>query len=236
MKKSHVAEAPIQRQKENEHRVGHDYWAVSKSGPAVGTQLRALLDQFLTHLLNFRGCTERTVESYRKDAEAFIGFLNSEGITTVEGVERQHAHRFAARLAHLSPATICRRIYALRSWFGYMVNMGLLQTNPVASVELPKRKSRLPKVPTKEQCDALLAACQTPREEAIVTLLLIAGLRKSELLGLNVDDVGAHYGQIRVMGKGRKERMIPLCDFAKGAVRRYLAQRDADGRAWTVPE
>ncbi len=204
---------------------------LSGSSPAVGTQLSALLDQFLTHMRDFRDCAQRTVESYNKDADSFINFLRSEGVTTAEQVQRAHVHRYAAELGHLAPATIRRRIYSLRSWFSYLADVGVLQTNPVASVQLPKRRPRLPRVPTEEQCAALLMACETPQEEVMVSLLLMAGLRKSELLGLSVDDVGATCQQLRVLGKGRRERVVPLCGFAKGALQRYLAQRDADGRA-----
>jgi len=207
-----------------------------KTDPAVGTQLPALLGQFLTHMRDFRDCAQRTVESYHQDADSFINFLRSEGVTTAEQVQRDHVHRYAAGLGHLAPATIRRRVYSLRSWFGHLVDVGILQSNPIASVQLPKRRPRLPKVPTEQQCDILLAACQTPREEAIIALLLMAGLRKSELLGLDVSDVSTGCEQLRVMGKGRKERIIPLCDFAQQVLRRHLEQHDNEGPALIANE
>ena len=158
MSETHVARASIQHPYGNEHSVAGDSRMPSGSSPAVGTQLSALLDQFLTHLRDFRDCAERTIESYREDADSFINLLRSEGLTTAEQVQRDHVHRYAAGLGHLAPATIRRRVYSLRSWFGHMVDVGILQTNPIASVQLPKRRPRLPKVPTEEQCDALLGS------------------------------------------------------------------------------
>ncbi len=199
---------------------------ITRTEVPIGFNLVPLLDQFLTHLRDYRDCSERTVEAYRKDGEAFVEFLRSEGVTTLETVERHHAHRFAARLSHLAPATIRRKVYALRSWFGYLVDIGVLEANPVASVELPKRRPNPPKVPTKCQCNALLSVCETPTQKLIIALLLLAGLRKSELLGLNMEDVSPGHDQIRVQGKGRKERAIPLCKFAEQVVSQYLNGRE----------
>ncbi len=207
---------------------------ITRAEVPLGFNLAPLLDQFLTHLRDYRDCSERTVEAYRKDGEAFVEFLRSEGVATVETIQRHHAHRFAARLSHLAPATIRRKVYALRSWFGYLVDVGLVEANPMASVELPKRRPNPPKVPTKCQCNALLSVCETPTQKLIIALLLLAGLRKSELLGLNIEDVSAAHDQIRVEGKGRKERVVPLCAFAQQAVQRYLAQRTASGAALVV--
>lgn len=196
--------------------------------------LRPLLEQFLVHLHDYRGCSPRTVEAYGTDAERFVDFLHREGVYRVEDVGRQHAHRFAAELAHLAPASIRRKVYALRSWFGHLVDVGLLQTNPVASVQVPKRREALPNVPTKEQCDALLGACRTPREKLIVTLMLLAGLRKNEVLSLNVEDVSADLDQIRVTGKGRRQRVVPLCPALQQALRTYLGERESTTPALIV--
>ena len=194
------------------------------AGGAKGTDLNACLAQFLTHLQDFRGCTERTVIAYELDGKAFIRFLREEGITTVEAVEQRHAHRYSAQLAHLAPPSIRRRVYALRSWFGHLADLGLVGHNPVASVQLPKRPMQLPRVPTMDQCDALLRCCRTEREHLVVGLMLMAGLRKSELLGLNIGDVSAGCEQLRVEGKGRRERVVPLCGRLQAALRASLQQ------------
>jgi len=203
-------------------------------GPAGN--LQPLLQQFLVHLHDYRGCSPRTVAAYRQDAERFIDFLHGEGVYRAEDVQRQHAHRFAAELAHLAPASIRRKIYALRSWFGHLVDMGLLQTNVIASVQVPKQRQALPNVPTKEQCDALLAACRTPKEKLVVMLMLLAGLRKSEVLSLNVDDISADLDQIRVDGKGRRQRVVPLCRALQAALRSYLEGRESATPALIVNE
>ena len=199
-------------------------------GPALsppGTDLRASLQQFLTHLADYRDCSPRTVKAYEQDALLFIRFLEEEGVACVEQVLPQHVHRYASRLAHLAPASIRRRAYALRGWFRHLVDVGMIARNPVAALELPKRRVVFPKVPSLEQCGALLTVCRTDRERVVISLMLMAGLRRAEVLGLNVEDISAGYEQIRVMGKGRRERVVPLCRAAQAAVLGYVQKREA---------
>ena len=84
-----------------------------------------------------------------------------------------------------------------------------------------------PRVPTDQECEAILGAAWTPREKAIIGLMLMGGLRRGEVLGLNVEDVSADYAQILVRGKGSKERMVPLCPALRGLLIAHLEGRGA---------
>ncbi len=192
---------------------------------STGTALHSALRQYLTHLADYRDCSPRTVKAYEQDALLLIRFLEEEGVACVEQVLPQHVHRYAGQLAHLAPASIRRRAYALRGWFRYLLDLGIITRNPVAGLELPKRRVVFPKVPSLEQCGALLAACRNDRERLILTLMLMAGLRRAEVLGLNVGDLSAGYEQVRVMGKGRRERVVPLCRAAQATVKACLQDR-----------
>ena len=187
-----------------------------------GLELDVSLTQFLAHLRDYRGCTPKTLVAYRQDGRAFIRFLQTEGVSTVEEVERRHAHRYASGLSHLAPASIRRRVYAIRSWFGHLSDLGVISQNPLASVELPKRRPQLPRVPSKEQADVLLGACRTERELLIIALMLMAGLRKGEVLGLDVADVSVGLEELRVAGKGGRVRVVPLCGRLQAALRASL--------------
>ena len=202
--------------------------AEAQTTVSVGVALGPSLERFLTHLGDYRDCSGRTVDAYRRNGESFTAFLFAEGVTCVEEVRSHHGHRFAAQLAHLAPATIRCRMYSLRSWFRYLVNTGLIATNPLASVEVPKRRAALPAVPSEPQCQALLDACETPTERFLMAVLLMAGLRKSEALHLTLADVSAGYDEIRVQGKGRRERLVPLCEVARDALKAHLHDRSAD--------
>jgi site-specific recombinase XerD len=202
--------------------------------------LRACLDNFLCYLRDFRSCSPLTLAAYRRDAEDFIAFLEGDDVLSADQVDRPHAYRYAAALpsrgreGHLAPASIRRKLFALSSWFRYLGEMGVVRGNPFASVPLPKRPQKFVRVPDEDQCQALLSAARTTQERAMVALLLMAGLRRAELLGLNAEDIGGDCGEIRVTGKGGKERVVPLCAPARDALGTHLAERGTDSGALFV--
>ncbi|MEX2219868.1 MAG: tyrosine recombinase XerC [Phycisphaerales bacterium] len=141
---------------------------------------------------------------------------------------------------HYSAATMARKIATLRSFFKWAERRGLADTNPMTLIRTPRQGKRLPKAITIEQIEKLLAAPDERevlgmRDRAMLETLYSTGIRVSELVGLEVDDIDLSGEAVRVKGKGKKERVVPLGSHALAAVRRYMDMLRADGRllpAW----
>jgi integrase/recombinase XerD len=168
----------------------------------------------------------RTVEAYRRDLTALAGWLGrGVGDVTAEELERWQA---SLRADGLAPSTIARRTAALRAFCKHQQLLGLRSDNPAAGLESPRRARRLPRTLSASEAERLVDAAQgvTPRamrDRALVELLYGAGLRISEALGLERASVDLDDRLVRVVGKGGKERLVPLGRPAADAVRRYLA-------------
>jgi integrase/recombinase XerD len=169
----------------------------------------------------------RTVEAYRRDLRALGDALGRPaGSATAEDLERYVA---GLRADGLSPATIARRIAAVRSFFRHQLLLGSRSDNPAAELELPRRARRLPRTLSPAEAERLVeaAAGTTPRslrDAALVELLYGAGLRVSEAVGLAKGAVDLDRRLVRCIGKGGKERVVPLGRAAAEAVRRYLSR------------
>jgi integrase/recombinase XerD len=169
----------------------------------------------------------RTVEAYRRDLTAFAGWLGRPPASaTTQELERYLAD---LRAAGLAPATIARRIAALRSFFRHLILIGAAEANPAAELELPRRIRRLPRALSPAEAERLIdaAAGTTPRalrDRALVELLYGAGLRVSEAVGLEKGGVDLDQRLVRTIGKGGKERVVPVGREAVEALRRYLSR------------
>lgn len=133
--------------------------------------------------------------------------------------------KYLAGLCHLSPNTVRRRVHAIGSWSDFMVRQGLLATNPARDLPLPPRERKLTRVPTPEPCERLLCAARTPLERVAIWLLATTGMRRAELVGLDFEDIGSEGTEIRVMGKGRRERLVPLPLRCQDVLHEYVAHR-----------
>ena len=168
----------------------------------------------------------RTVEAYRRDLTALAGWLGrAVGEVTAEELERWQA---SLRADGLAPSTIARRTAALRAFCKHQQLLGLRGDNPAAGLESPRRARKLPRTLSASEAERLVDAARgvTPRamrDRALVELLYGAGLRISEALGLERASVDLDDRLVRVVGKGGKERLVPLGRPAADAVRRYLA-------------
>ncbi len=169
----------------------------------------------------------RTVEAYRRDLTGLAGWLGRPlASVTTEELERWVAE---LRAAGLSPATIARRIASLRSLFRHLVLIGTVSENPAAELELPRRIRKLPRTLSPGEAERLIdaAAGTTPRalrDRALVELLYGAGLRVSEAVSLDRAGVDLDQRLVRTIGKGGKERVVPVGRQAVEALRRYLAR------------
>ncbi len=178
-------------------------------------------------LLSFQARrSPRTVDAYKRDLAALRAFHGSAiADTTVEDLERWVA---SMRADGLAGSTIARRVSAVRSYFRHLVLIGARAENPAASVQLPRRGRTLPRALSPGETERLIDAAtgttpRTLRDRALVELLYGAGLRVSEAVGLEKNGVALEERVVRVLGKGGKERLVPLGRPAAEAVRRYLA-------------
>jgi len=168
----------------------------------------------------------RTVDAYRRDLANLHAFLDKDvARVTPEELESWVA---TMRADGLAASTIARRVSAVRAFFRHLVVIGMRDENPAASVQLPRRARTLPRALSPAETERLIDAASgaTPRslrDRALVELLYGAGLRVSEAVGLEKNGVALEERVVRVLGKGDKERLVPLGRPAAEAVRRYLA-------------
>jgi len=168
----------------------------------------------------------RTVDAYRRDLAALHAFLDKDVADVTSG--ELESWVASMRAEGLAASTIARRVSAVRAFFRHLVLIGTRDENPAASVQLPRRGRTLPRALSPAETERLIdaAAGSTPRalrDRALVEILYGAGLRVSEAVGLEKNGVALEDRVVRVLGKGGKERLVPLGRPAAEAVRRYLA-------------
>jgi len=201
-------------------------------GPPATFDMSAFVEDWLNHLRDYGNRSPLTIKAYRGDANRFIDFLREHRLpTSVDEINHRHIRAFAASLSEYAPATICRKLDALSSFLGHLQRIGIVDVNPVAGVERPKRPRKVPRAATVEQTRALVAAAETPRDRAMLLLLACTGIRRGELLGLDISDVAADLSEVKVRGKGERERMLPVPAQCRDAVRYYLNERAAESPA-----
>ncbi len=187
--------------------------------------LSPLVGHYLEYLGQGRGLRPLTVKSYRGDLEQFCDFLAEHHRSTdVRDVIPRDIHLYASWLGRdRCASTVARKLTAVCGLFSYLVTMGYIDQNPVGQVQRPKVVQSMPEVPSKEQCAELLGACETPRETVVFGLLLGCGLRRGEVLSLDVSDIAAEFSQLAIRdGKGGASRAVPLPDTAVGILRAYV--------------
>lgn len=193
--------------------------------------MSAALDAFLQHAAVERGLAPRTIEAYASDLTRFAAHLEEAGVRAPGGIAQAHIAGFLEALsaAGLSARSRARMLVAVRRFARFLLATGRAQSDPTEGVASPRIARPLPKLLRSDESEALIAAAagDAPlalRDHAMLEVLYGAGLRVSELVGLPVEAVDARAGLLRVVGKGRKERIVPLGEPALAAVARYLAE------------
>ena len=193
--------------------------------------MQRAIGRFLIYMEAEKGASEQTRRAYGSDLEQFARFLGEDARPDL--VDRLAVRRFASELvgSGSSPRTVSRKVAALRSFFRFLCREGLLEANPASDVALPKERRSLPVTLDTGQAAALVEAPDTEgplgaRDRAVLETLYGSGVRASELVGLSLDDLDLRSGLARVMGKGGKERVVPIGGVAAAAIRRYLPQRE----------
>jgi len=192
-----------------------------------GGAFDAAVGEFLAYLQGYRQYSPWTVRAYGIDLREFREFLvKQEGrVPAPSEITRPQVVAWGLRMTGMKPLTIRRKYGCLSSFFGFLQDMGHCHSNPARRLPLPKVSRNLPTVLSAEQVQQLLAAAQTPDRRLLVLLLLSTGLRRSEAAAITLDQIDLEHHQLRVRGKGNKERMVPLTAEVVAAIQEYLAWR-----------
>lgn len=191
----------------------------------------SLIDTFLDAIWMEKGLSENTLTSYRRDLTQFAEWLNTKKLTLLKCQRRDIQIYLAWRVKEkLRASSTARMLSCLRGFYRYLLREELIEDNPVHLIESPKRGRPLPKTLTEADVESLLEApdLNDPvqyRDRAMLELLYATGLRVSELVSLQVHEVNLNQGVIRVMGKGGKERLVPVGEEAISWLQSYF--RDA---------
>ncbi len=187
--------------------------------------------RFLQGLRNERRLSPHTESAYARDLESLMEYCAAQGIASWDGLDPQHVRSFAAQCHRrgLSPRSVQRRLSAARSLFRYLMREGELSRDPATDVQAPKARKRLP-VTLDADAMARLLEFRTDdrlgvRDKAIMELFYSSGLRLSELLGLDLTDLDLRDRTVRVLGKGRKARIVPVGRHAAESLSRWLRER-----------
>lgn len=184
---------------------------------------------FLNFLSAEKNASPHTVKNYRIDLREFSIFLKEKDSREVTYLDIRSFLAYLKGRAY-SRSSISRKLACIRSFFKYLARENLLETNPAAGIQTPKREKRLPHFLNPEEMIRLLEApakntWEEKRDKAILETLYSSGLRVSELVGLNQEDVDVFGGLVRVKGKGKKERIVPLGQMALKALQTYVEHK-----------
>jgi integrase/recombinase XerD len=189
-----------------------------------------MVSEYLGYLSVERGASQNTISAYRRDLNEYVTFLRDRGITSPDAVTRDDVTAYIGGLRErgLAPSTVERRVAALKGFHKFLVRESITENHPTARLPLPKVPERLPEVVSIDDIDRLLGQPFPDgpvglRDRALLETLYGCGLRVSELTGLDASDMDLNEGFIRVVGKGDKERIVPVAGMAIHAIEAYLA-------------
>ena len=196
--------------------------------------MKTAVERFLRYLRVERNAAELTLKSYREDLTSLVDYLSDDDgrapapaqLTALE----LRSYAAALQEAGYARSSVARRLASLRSFFRFALREGLVDHNPAKALRNPRPERKLPHFLSTEEIGRLLAAPpddddQGLRDRAILETMYTAGLRVSEVVGINEGDLDWHEQLVRIRGKGRRERLSPLGSFAVKALRRWLRAR-----------
>lgn len=202
------------------------------SASTAGSARDGLIDAFCDQLWLRDGLAANSLASYRRDLDAWSRWLGARGLleATRSDVEGWLAHQFEAKA---KASSVARRLSALKRFYRLQLEANAVHEDPTVRVRAPRAPRRLPKLLSERQVEALLAAPDVAtslglRDRAMLETLYATGLRVSELVGLTLAQVSLDVGVVRVLGKGSKERLVPLGDEAVAWIDRYRKEVRAE--------
>jgi integrase/recombinase XerD len=204
---------------------------------ASASPLDLAVTGYLEHLTIERGLATNSLAAYRRDLDRYVSFLTAQGVRTPHDVTRTHVRDFLAAVRTggdggraLSQSSAARTVVTVRGLHRFLLLEGATADNPAADVRPPVPPRRLPKAIPLHAVEQLLDAAAAPgtsaslRDRALLELLYGCGARISEAVGLDVDDVDLDEGLVRLLGKGSKERVVPVGSYASAALGAYLVR------------
>ncbi|MBW3087317.1 site-specific tyrosine recombinase XerD [Bifidobacterium sp. 82T24] len=210
------------------------------------TELDGLVERFLAYIDVERGLARSTIAAYRSDLGRYTAWLSSRGIDAPAAIGRRDVEDFVSSLAGESARSRARRLAAVHELHRFIVAEGKAPADVSEDVKAPKSPGTLPDVLTIDEVAALLdaAAPQKPddavglRDKALLEFMYATGCRVSEAVGADLNDIDLESHVARLMGKGSKQRLVPVGSYACAALRDYLASGRTElmGRAGTAPE
>ncbi|MDO8527551.1 MAG: site-specific tyrosine recombinase XerD [Deltaproteobacteria bacterium] len=191
----------------------------------------ACLDQYLNYLRVERRLAVNSLEAYASDLRFFSAFVKSEKVSSPGKITESHLLAFLVDLHRkkLKGRSVARYLVSLRGWFGFMLNEKHIAADPTAQIEMPRAMKKLPHFLSLKEIDQILQSCDVKnpkglRNFCILHFLYATGLRVSELTGLKVGHLDFEAGYLLTMGKGSKERIVPMGREAMAALKKYLEE------------
>ncbi len=201
--------------------------------------MNEILKKYEEYLRHEKDASEHTVKNYMADLYQFDGYMQKNhanianaGKSGLTKIDHNIVRSYLSTLfGKNNPASIARKLASLRSFFKYWIKEGVLSANPAKDVATPKVPNRMPKFLTVDEVATLLNSptntdILTLRDKAMMEVMYASGLRVSELVGLDTDHVSLAEGVVKVLGKGRKERVVPIGQKAQTALANYFARRE----------
>ncbi|OZB95459.1 site-specific tyrosine recombinase XerD [Paenibacillus sp. XY044] len=184
---------------------------------------------FIRYIREEKGLSSNTLESYTRDVRQFVGFIEERGLSSADQVKRTHIQMYLnlKKQERLAPATLARKLVSVRSFFHYLIRESVIRQDPSLGLDTPRLEKKPPRVLSIGEVNRLLEAPdvsvpQGLRDKAMLELLYGTGLKVSELISLNVDDVNLDMHFLRCTSSAGKERVLPINGISAGAVRQYL--------------
>lgn len=191
--------------------------------------LDKLVDDYINFILVEKRVSHNTVDAYSHDLRRYIDYLYRLGVGDLQDVSSEDVVSYLAELrkSNIAPNTINRKLAAIRGFYKFLIREGRLGENPVANIGLAKVWMRLPDTLSKEEVEQILSQpdASSPmsiRDRAMLELLYAAGLRVSELVNLNISNINWQVGYLVAVGKGNKERIIPIGNMAYKWLTKYI--------------
>ena len=189
--------------------------------------LKAQLRSYIMFIGRERALSKHTCAAYERDISQFLQWLEKTGkLYALPQRATITGYLSHLKLRGIKASSMARQLASVRGWFAWMTSTGKIADDPCDSVYNPQSRYTLPTVLSVDEVKRLIAQCQIPRDRAIVELLYGAGLRVSELIGLDIGNLNLDRGHLRCLGKGDKERIVPIGKEAVNAIRQYLQERE----------
>lgn len=186
------------------------------------------ISQYMEYLQIERGLAENTILAYRSDLYSLSDFLQTQGLAEICEIQRIHLNLYIKYLYDnkYTPRSITREIASIKGFFKWLSINDIIKHNPALAIEQPKLPKRLPKVLSMTEITELLNSSMTLMDKAVLELLYAAGLRVSELVNIQANNIDLNAKYIRCIGKGSKERIVPIGNKACIALKKYYKERE----------